>query len=206
MSWTASWVLQLKRLRKLGNSKNWFKAPGSPVERVPKHKLKHNANTRWDSMYDMMEHLIEFHLPVDYFLCLPNHRDLEKLKFSHWEWIMLRDFHVILDVNIIFWIEDHWDGKYIMRAKKIILDLPYTDCSSQMHQHHNRAPQESSAEAQPQLLEDFNAIAAQLHIKDMGSRKNPRDNPHAIEDKFRSYTNSTLMKQGDGPLKFWDVQ
>lgn len=83
-------------------------------------------------------------------------------------------------------------------------------CSSsnlnQMHQYHGLLPQELPAESQPRHLEDFHAIAARLHIKDMGSRKNTRELVHTVEDEYRSYTKGTLTKQGDNPLKFWDVR
>lgn len=44
---------------KQGNSKNWYRAPGSPVETVPEHELKRDVDTRWDSTYAMMDRLIE---------------------------------------------------------------------------------------------------------------------------------------------------
>lgn len=44
---------------KLGNGKNWFKAPGSAVETVPEHELKRDVETRWDSTYGMIDRLLE---------------------------------------------------------------------------------------------------------------------------------------------------
>ncbi|KAG6370075.1 hypothetical protein JVT61DRAFT_12481 [Boletus reticuloceps] len=83
---------------KLSNTKNWFQAPGSPITTVLEHELKHNANTRWDSTYGMMDCLIELCLLVNYFLGLPNHCELKKLKLSNWQWIVLGNKHKILDV------------------------------------------------------------------------------------------------------------
>lgn len=51
---------------KLGNSKNWFQPPGSPVKKLPEHELKRDADTRWDSTYAMMDRLIEMR-PVSEF-------------------------------------------------------------------------------------------------------------------------------------------
>lgn len=75
-----------------------------------------------------------------------------------------------------------------------------------MHQYHARLPQEPSvAENQPRLLEDFDAIAVRLRIKDMGGRNAPREVVHTVEDEYRSYSKGALTKQGDDPLRFWDV-
>lgn len=66
-------------------------------------------------------------------------------------------------------------------------------------------PQDPAADSQPRLLEDFGAIAARLRIDDMCSRRNPREVVHTVDDEYRSYINGTLTRQGDDPLKFWDV-
>lgn len=47
---------------KLGNTKNWFSPPGSSVVRVPEHELKRDAETRWDSTYNMIDRLLEMRL------------------------------------------------------------------------------------------------------------------------------------------------
>jgi hypothetical protein len=47
---------------KLGNTRNWFRPPGSSVVRVPEHELKRDAETRWDSTYNMIDRLLEMRL------------------------------------------------------------------------------------------------------------------------------------------------
>lgn len=74
-----------------------------------------------------------------------------------------------------------------------------------MHSYHGRLPQQQATESQPRF-EDFDAIAARLRIKDMGCRRNVREVVHTVEDEFRAYTKGALTKQGDDPLKFWDVR
>lgn len=44
---------------KLGNAKNWFQPPGSPIKTLPEHELKRDSETRWDSTYGMIDRLIE---------------------------------------------------------------------------------------------------------------------------------------------------
>lgn len=112
------------------------------------------------------------------------------------------------------WIEDHWDEAYIKRSKKVVLDLvrpniPASTCvldhPNQMHSYHKDLPKQRSTENQPHLG-DLDAIAARLRIKDMGGRRNTRDVVNTVEDEYRSYTKGALTKQGDDPLKFWDVR
>lgn len=47
---------------KLGNTKNWFKPPGSMTVTVPEHELKRDVDTRWDSTYGMIDRLLELRL------------------------------------------------------------------------------------------------------------------------------------------------
>lgn len=75
-----------------------------------------------------------------------------------------------------------------------------------MHKYNDGAPQESPVETQSHLLEDFEAVAARLRIKDMGGRKNSPQTAHTVDEEYQSYINGTLTKQGENPLKFWDVR
>lgn len=75
-----------------------------------------------------------------------------------------------------------------------------------MHEYRSRLPQEAHGEPEPRPLEDFGAIAVRLRIKDMGGRKNAREVVHTVEDEYRSYTQGILTRQGDDPLKFWNVR
>lgn len=128
----------------------------------------------------------------------------------------LANFSTVVEPSIrMSWIEDHWGDDYIHTAKNTIFDMvrasvsmrTYTDYPNQMRQYHSRLPQEPFAESQPRLLEDFDAIAARLHIKDMGSRRNTRETGQGtVEDEYNSYVKGVLTKQGDNPLKFWDVR
>lgn len=74
-----------------------------------------------------------------------------------------------------------------------------------MHKYHARLPQQLPTETQARL-EDLDAVAARLRIKDMGSRRNMREVVDTVEDEYRFYTKGVLTKQGDDPLKFWDVR
>lgn len=47
---------------KLGNVKNWFRPPGSAIEKIPEHELKRDSETRWDSTFAMMDRIIEMRL------------------------------------------------------------------------------------------------------------------------------------------------
>lgn len=75
-----------------------------------------------------------------------------------------------------------------------------------MQQYHNRLPRELPSESRHRNFEDFDAIAARLHIKDMGGCKTTRDVVHTVEDEYRSYTKGNLTELGKNPLQFWDVR
>ncbi|KIK75625.1 hypothetical protein PAXRUDRAFT_172228 [Paxillus rubicundulus Ve08.2h10] len=78
-------VIQVSSLRhdefldtvKTGNMKNWFKGPMGEAEQVPKLELLHDVRMRWDSTYAMINHLCALHLAVNYFLALPNQKELK---------------------------------------------------------------------------------------------------------------------------------
>ena len=52
-------------------------------------------------MRAILSQLTNFHLKViDYFLSLPNQKDLEKHKLSESQWMVLQDFESILQVRV----------------------------------------------------------------------------------------------------------
>lgn len=73
-----------------------------------------------------------------------------------------------------------------------------------MHKYHVQLPQQLPAETQSRLG-DLDAVAARLRIKDMGGQRN-REVVDSVEDEYRFYTKGVLTRQGDDPLKFWDVR
>ncbi|KAF9239469.1 ribonuclease H-like domain-containing protein [Melanogaster broomeanus] len=83
---------------KTGNLKNWFKGPAGEAERVPELELLRDIASRWDSTYAMLNRLRALRLAVNYFLTLPNQKDLEEYILSRPERLVLEDFERILEV------------------------------------------------------------------------------------------------------------
>lgn len=50
-----------------------------------------------------------------------------------------------------------------------------------MHKYHSRFPQQLPTETEPRL-EDLDAVAARLRIKDMGSRRQMREVVDSVEE------------------------
>lgn len=102
---------------KTGNSKNWFKGPTGDAEQVPELELLRDVKTRWDSTYAMLNRLRALHLvcniicvgiiltsilnrkAINYFLTLPNQKELEEYVLSPQQWQVLQDFEYILQVK-----------------------------------------------------------------------------------------------------------
>lgn len=103
---------------KNGNAKGWFQEgnPPRPVQ-VEHLQLLRDVQTRWDSVYHMLKRLrvmrpvrlnVSLKLmhaeqlvyqAVDYFLDLPNNRDLAKFKILPHDWDTLQDVEVVLSVS-----------------------------------------------------------------------------------------------------------
>ncbi|KIK76144.1 hypothetical protein PAXRUDRAFT_170763 [Paxillus rubicundulus Ve08.2h10] len=103
------WIIQASGLHrdefldtvKTGNMKNWFKGPMGEAEQVPGLELLHDVKTHWDSTYAMINRLHALHLAVNYFLALPNQKELKDYILSSPQWLVLEDFEHILQVGSI---------------------------------------------------------------------------------------------------------
>lgn len=94
---------------KTGNIKNWFKDSAGIVERVPELELVRDVKPRWDSTHAMLNRLRALRCchtnvdltsqAIDYFLALPNQRELEENALSPQQWQVLKDFECILQVK-----------------------------------------------------------------------------------------------------------
>ncbi|KAG1898805.1 uncharacterized protein F5891DRAFT_893188, partial [Suillus fuscotomentosus] len=66
--------------------------------KVPELQLLWDVETRWDSVYFMINHLREMHPAVDFFLSSSDQPDVVKCKINTMEWFVLKDFEEILGV------------------------------------------------------------------------------------------------------------
>ncbi|KIJ08651.1 hypothetical protein PAXINDRAFT_45474, partial [Paxillus involutus ATCC 200175] len=63
---------------------------------VPELELLRDVKRRWDSTYAMINHLCALCLAVNYFLELPNQKELKEYVLSCRQWLVLEDFEHIL--------------------------------------------------------------------------------------------------------------
>ncbi|KAI6029104.1 hypothetical protein PISMIDRAFT_122615 [Pisolithus microcarpus 441] len=66
---------------------------------VPELELLWDVKTCWDSSCIMINHLHALHPALDYFLALPNQKELEGYALSPSQWLVLEDFKCILQVS-----------------------------------------------------------------------------------------------------------
>ncbi|KAF8836294.1 hypothetical protein BDN67DRAFT_911480 [Paxillus ammoniavirescens] len=68
------------------------------AEQVPELELLHDVKTCRDSTYAMINCLCALRLAVNYFLALPNQKELKDYVLSTPQWLVLEDFEHILQV------------------------------------------------------------------------------------------------------------
>lgn len=123
MARTAIWAIRASGMRRdeftdtirTGNLKNWFKNTTGSVQQVPELELLRDVKTRWDSTYAMINRLRALRLVctitdvflllitlqgVNYFLALPNQKELEEYTLSESQWLVLEDFERILQASV----------------------------------------------------------------------------------------------------------
>ncbi|KAH7904066.1 hypothetical protein BJ138DRAFT_984604, partial [Hygrophoropsis aurantiaca] len=66
--------------------------------KLPELELLRDVETRWDSIYFMINRLRALRQAVEYFLSLPNQEGLSRYKLSPVEWKVLEDFERILQI------------------------------------------------------------------------------------------------------------
>ncbi|KAI6123270.1 hypothetical protein EDD16DRAFT_1421010, partial [Pisolithus croceorrhizus] len=67
---------------------------------VPELELLWDVRTHWDSSCIMINPLHTLWLALDYFLALPNQKELEGYALSPSQWLVLEDFEHILQVPL----------------------------------------------------------------------------------------------------------
>ncbi|KAJ8580713.1 hypothetical protein M405DRAFT_689053, partial [Rhizopogon salebrosus TDB-379] len=61
-------------------------------------ELLRDVDTRWDSVYFMINCLHYLQQAIDYFLSLPVNRDISQYNLSPIEWQVLKDFELVLEI------------------------------------------------------------------------------------------------------------
>jgi hypothetical protein len=116
-----------------GNDRRWFKE-GTKVMTLPELQLLRNIQSRWDSVYKMLQRLrimrlVSFNISlklmhaeqffyqaIDYFFAQPNNDDLARYKLSPQVWDTLRNIEAVLSVSCRYHIINSLTNDFTNRS------------------------------------------------------------------------------------------